>query len=96
MPCHLIVIVIEEHADARSAVDAAIGADARPVSPSPLSHAVAVRPAAAADHWAVAELHCEAFYPRLGDSPLAPLLRFDRVVALQVICELLACNDASG
>lgn len=42
-----------------------------------------IRSVTAADYWAVADVHCEAFYPKSGPF-WAPLLRLDRVVGLQV------------
>jgi hypothetical protein len=41
-----------------------------------------VRQADVSDGWGVARVHCESFYPDSG--LLAPLLRLDRVLALQV------------
>lgn len=42
-----------------------------------------IRAVTPSDYWAVADMHCEAFYPRAG--PLwGPMLRLDRVMALQI------------
>jgi hypothetical protein len=41
-----------------------------------------VRQADVSDGWGVARVHCDSFYPDAG--LLAPLLRLDRVLALQV------------
>ena len=45
---------------------------------------VGIRPAVVKDYWAIAEVHAQSFYPS-ANPILAPLLRLDRVLALQVI-----------
>ena len=44
---------------------------------------VHIRPVSSSDYWAVADMHCNAFYPRATQF-WAPLLRLDRVMALQI------------
>ena len=44
---------------------------------------VHIRPVSSSDYWAVADMHCSAFYPRAGDF-WGPVLRLDRVMALQL------------
>lgn len=43
-----------------------------------------VRPATVNDYWAIAEVHAQSFYPK-ANWIFAPLLRIDRVFALQVL-----------
>ena len=65
------------------------------------SGGVALRPAGSDDYWAVADCHCTAFYPRAG-AFWGPLLRLDRVMALQLgrralaACPALARSLAPG
>ena len=48
----------------------------------------AVRSAAVEDYWSIAEVHAQSFYPS-ANWLLGPLLRLDRVHALQVGCALV-------
>ena len=47
----------------------------------------AIRSAAVEDYWSIAEVHAQSFYPS-ANWLLGPLLRLDRVHALQVGCAL--------
>ena len=47
------------------------------------SSSCVVRPAESADYWAVADLHCSAFYPRAPPFWFSAL-RVDRVMAVQL------------
>ena len=58
------------------------GADATESSTTPCD-GLRMNSVTAADYWAVADVHCAAFYPSAG-AFWDPLLRLDRVVSLQV------------
>ncbi|KAL4516798.1 hypothetical protein Ndes2437B_g00905 [Nannochloris sp. 'desiccata'] len=49
-------------------------------NPEPDVH---IRPVSSSDYWAVADMHCSAFYPR-ANSFWGPVLRLDRVMGLQI------------
>ncbi|KAL4546288.1 hypothetical protein Ndes2526B_g05373 [Nannochloris sp. 'desiccata'] len=49
-------------------------------NPEPDVH---IRPVSSSDYWAVADMHCSAFYPR-ANSFWGPILRLDRVMGLQI------------
>lgn len=50
---------------------------------------VHIRPVSSSDYWAVADMHCSAFYPRANNF-WGPVLRLDRVMGLQIGKTLLA------